>query len=227
MSNDNAKRAAGYKAAELIEDGMKVGLGTGSTAFFFIERLIERVKAGLQIQAIATSKASTEQAKKGGLTLIEPHDLINLDVDVDGADEIDLQKQMIKGGGGALFREKIIASSSKEMIVIIDEKKKVEKLGKHALPIEISPYGLNSTLEKLRRIEITGHIRMLGDKFYYTDNGNLILDSNIEKFNGDLNHLDHKIIAIPGVIETGLFLGLAGRVIVGYEDGHVDVLENL
>lgn len=227
MSNDNAKRAAGYKAAELVEDGMKVGLGTGSTAFFFIEKLIQRVKEGLHIQVIATSKASTEQAKIGGLTLIEPQDLISLDLDVDGADEIDPQKQMIKGGGGALFREKIIASSSKEMIVIIDEHKKVEKLGKHALPIEISPYGLNSIIEKLRRIEITGQIRMQDNKFYYTDNGNLILDSNIEKFNGDLKILDHKIISIPGVIETGLFLGLAGRVIIGYEDGHVDVLEKL
>ncbi len=227
MSNDNAKQAAGYKAAELVEDGMKVGLGTGSTAYFFIEKLIERCKAGLKIEAIATSKKSSEQAEAGGIKLILPEQLQCLDIDIDGADEIDHHKQMIKGGGGALFREKIIACAAKEMIVVIDETKLVEKLGAHPLPIEITPYGHPSIIEKLRRLEVCGEVRRDGEKLYLTDNGNLILDANMGGYTQSLQELDQKILSIPGVIESGFFWNLAGRVVVGYNDGHAEVKESL
>ncbi|MCH9632281.1 MAG: Ribose-5-phosphate isomerase A [Chlamydiae bacterium] len=223
MSNDKAKQAAGYKAAELVEDGMKVGLGTGSTAYFFIEKLIERCKSGLKIEAIATSKKSSDQAKAGGIKLIPCDQLEYLDIDVDGADEINLQKQMIKGGGGALFREKIIACSAREMIVIVSEDKIVEKLGEHALPIEITSYGYPSIIEKLRRLDVVGEIRKDKEKFYVTDNGNLILDANMKNYSGDFRELDTKIIKIPGVIETGLFWNLAGRVVIGYNDGRAEI----
>lgn len=227
MSNDNAKRAAGYKAAELVEDGMKVGLGTGSTAYYFIEKLIERCKKGLKVEAIATSKKSSAQAKAGGIPLIDPKELTYLDIDVDGADEIDHHKQMIKGGGGALFREKIIASAAKEMIVVIDESKLVEKLGAHPLPIEITPYGYPSIVEKLKRLGLQGKLRKDGEVFYLTDNGNMILDARIEKLDEDLNSLDRKILRIPGVIESGFFWNLAGRVVIGYNDGNAEIKDVL
>lgn len=227
MSNDNAKRACGYAAADLVQDGMKVGLGTGSTAFFFIERLIERCKDGLKIQAIATSEASTNQAKAGQIPLIDPHQLVYLDIDIDGADEIDRNKQMIKGGGGALFREKIIASCAKEMVVVVDESKIVDRLGKHRLPIEISPYGYTSIIEKLKRLEVVGDIRKNKNEFYLTDNKNYILDADIQDYSGDLEELGEKLIRIPGVIETGFFWNLAGRVVVGYSDGRAEVKESL
>lgn len=227
MSNDKAKQAAGYKAAELVEDGMKVGLGTGSTAYFFIEKLVERCKAGLKIEAIATSKKSSDQAEAGGIKLMSSDQLEYLDIDIDGADEIDHQKQMIKGGGGALFREKIIACAAREMIVVVSEEKIVEKLGKHALPIEITSYGYLSIVEKLRRLDVIGEIRKNGDQFYLTDNGNLILDAKMENYSGSFQELDTKIIKIPGVIETGLFWNLAGRVVIGYNDGRAEIKDAL
>ncbi len=227
MSNDKAKRAAGYKAAELLQNGMKVGLGTGSTAFYFIEKLIERCKQGLKIEAIATSQSSAKQAEQGGIPLIAPEHLEQLDIDVDGADEIDYQKQMIKGGGGALFREKIIACAAKEMIVVIDESKLVKKLGAYPLPIELTSYGCLSIIEKLKRLEIDGELRKRGDQLYRTDNGNYIFDAKISHFSDDLQKLDEKILQIPGVIETGFFWNLAGRVVIGYLDGRVEVKDNL
>lgn len=227
MSNDKGKRAAGYKAAELVEDGMKVGLGTGSTAYFFIERLIERVKEGLKVEGVATSKKSTEQATRGGIKLIEPKDLSMLDLDIDGADEIDSDKQMIKGGGGALFREKIIASSAKEMIVVVDESKVVKRLGSHPLPIEVSLFGTPYILKELEKLGLQGELRQQNNALYMTDNGNTIFDANIKNYTEDLKALDEKISHIPGVIETGFFWNLAGRVIVGYNDGRVEVKDTL
>lgn len=227
MSNDKAKQVAGYKAAELVEHNMKVGLGTGSTAYFFIERLIQRCQEGLKIQAIATSKKSTEQAKAGNIPLIDSSELIQLDLDVDGADEIDINKQMIKGGGGALFREKIIASSAKEMIVVIDESKLVEKLGKHLLPIEISTYGYAYIVKEIQNLGVFGDIRKDNDKFYVTDNQNYIYDVNIENYSDDFQNLDKKIKNIPGVVETGFFWNLAQRVVIGYSDGRVEVKDKL
>lgn len=227
MSNDKAKQAAGYKAAELIQNGMKVGLGTGSTAFYFIEKLIERCKQGLKIEAIATSQQSSQQAQEGGIPLISPDRLEQLDIDVDGADEIDPQKQMIKGGGGALFREKIIACAAKEMVIVIDETKLVKKLGTHVLPIEITSYGHPSIIEKLKRLEIDGKLRYQNNQHYLTDSGNYIFDADISNFLGDMQKLDKKILQIPGVIETGFFWNLAGRVIIGYSDGRSEVKESL
>lgn len=227
MSNDKAKQAAGYKAAELIKDGMRVGLGTGSTAFYFIEKLIERCQNGLKIEAIATSQQSSEQAKNGGIKLINADQMVQLDVDVDGADEIDHNKQMIKGGGGALFREKIIACAAKEMVVVVDEAKIVEKLGTHLLPIEIAPFGFASILEKLKRLELTGNLRRKENNLYMTDNQNYIFDANIQNYSEDLRKLDEKIKSIPGVIETGFFWNLAGRVVVGYFDGRAEIKESL
>lgn len=227
MSNDKAKRAAGSAAAMLVQEGMKVGLGTGSTAFFFIEELIKRCQDGLKIQAVATSVASTEQAQAGNIPLIAEDQLEHLDLVVDGADEIDREMQMIKGGGGALFHEKIIASAASEMVVVVDENKIVDKLGKHKLPIEITPFGVLSIRAQLKHLGVEGELRIKGGELYKTDSGNLILDADIEKYPSRYQDLDAQILRIPGVIETGFFWNLAKRVIVGYSDGHYEIKETL
>ncbi len=222
MSNKEAKKAAGYFAAELIKDGMKVGIGTGSTVFYFIEKLLERCKGGLKISAAFSSIRSKELALKGPIKWI-PDDLFTrLDVTVDGADEIDPAKNMIKGGGGALLREKMLASSSDEMIVIVDESKARPCLGEVKLPVEICPFAYTSTIHKIEALSLQGEIRKGEDgQPYHTDNGNLIIDLELTPplFNPEKLHAD--LITIPGVMETGLFTSLAGRVIVGHSDGQV------
>ncbi|MBS0620917.1 MAG: ribose-5-phosphate isomerase RpiA [Verrucomicrobia bacterium] len=218
MSRDAVKKAVGYKAAELIENGMRVGLGTGSTAFYFIERLIERCRTGLKIHAVATSIQSQKMAEEGGIPLLPITEVTALDVTVDGADEIDEKKRMIKGGGGAHVREKIIAAMSREMIVIVDESKLVKELGKCKLPVEILPFAAKATLHHIEKAGYRGHFRD-----FVTDNGNYIVDIH---FGTTLFHPEEeheRLRAIPGVVDTGFFFNLAGRVIVGFADGTVAI----
>lgn len=224
---DVAKKAAGKMAASLIQDGMLVGLGTGSTTAYFIESLIERCQnKNLKIQAIASSERSAKQAKAGGIPLYAMEHLKSIDVVVDGADEIDRQKRMIKGGGGALVREKILANLSKEMIVIIDSSKLVEHLGTFPLPLEIVPFAHHATLYKINSLGYKGSFRFTPQReLYTTDNGNYIIDIKMD-FPIQSPERDHNILkSVPGVVETGFFLNLAGRVLVGYSDGHVEVID--
>lgn len=223
IDSDIAKKAVGRQAANLVQNGMLVGLGTGSTASFFLESLIERCRTSpLQFQAVATSESTAKKAKAGELSLIDINTITSLDITIDGADEIDHQKQMIKGGGGALLREKIVASISKEMVVIIDEKKLVNQLGAFPLPIEIVPFAHILTLNRIRHLGYQGNMRLTDTKeLYRTDNGNYIIDiifpnkcQNPAKDNAALR-------SIPGVVEIGFFLGLAGRVLIGHPDGTV------
>lgn len=207
------KKVVGYKAAELISSGMRVGLGTGSTVHFFIEKLIEMTKEGLQIQAIASSIASEEMAREGGIEILD--DVESLDITVDGADEVDPQKQLIKGGGGALFREKLIAAASKEMVVIVDETKMSDQLGTKKLPLEISTFAKSSIIHK---IALPGTIRQDEGKDFITDNGNLIYDVHPFAIK-DPKALHEKLIQIPGVIETGLFIDLASSILISSENG--------
>lgn len=221
---NKAKAAAAKKGASLIENGMVIGLGTGSTANLFVKELAHRCKNGLQIEAVATSYKSAELAREEGIPLIDVNSLTEIDIAVDGADEIDPAKQMIKGGGGALLREKIVASMAKEMIVLIDQKKWVDRLGAFPLPIEISPFAHPSTLEKLRQKGFRPMLRQMGDKApYMTDNGNYIVDLYLEAIE-NAEELDSLLHMIPGVVETGLFLHMAGRVITGHEDGTTKVM---
>lgn len=221
--SQRAKQAAGFAAASLIEDGMIVGLGTGSTAAFFIERLIQRYREGLKIRAIATSIRSEQQAREGGIPIIDINTVDELDITVDGADEIDHQKRMIKGGGGALLREKIVASMSREMVVIVDEKKVVDKLGEFPLPIEVVSFAHQAILRKIKEHGYRGIFRRdKNELLYQTDNGNLIVDIKLEK--RDNPESDDTILrGIPGVVETGFFFKMAGRVIVGYDSGKVSL----
>lgn len=227
MNNETLKKAVGYKAASFIEDGMIVGLGTGSTAKYFIERLIERQRTeNLKIHTAASSKRSMELAKEGGLPILDVDTLTSIDITVDGADEIDSEKRMIKGGGGALLREKIIASMSRELIIIIDESKKSSFLGHKKLPVEIVPFACQATLYKIQKLGWTAYFRKEStdsSKYYITDNGNYIIDI---LFPRPLEHPEQEdaiLKEIPGVVETGFFFHLAGRVITSYHDGQVIV----
>jgi ribose 5-phosphate isomerase A len=221
---DKVKKAVGVRAAELIESGMVVGLGTGTTAFYFIERLIERCRGGLKITAVASSSRSLEQARAGGIPLVDIDQIAHIDITVDGADEIDPLKRMIKGGGGALVREKIVASMSREMIVIIDESKLVHQLGHKKLPVEIIPFGRAATIHKIEKLGYSGKWRKTGSgEFYLTDNGNLIFDIQLREPTSEPEKIDTQLRSLPGVVDTGFFFHLAGRVIVGFNDGQVAI----
>jgi len=226
MPLERSKKLAAQKAAEYVKEGMLVGIGTGSTVFYFIEYLISRCKQGLKISAVSSSERSTKQALSGGIPFADIHKITSIDLTIDGADEVDSKKRMIKGGGGALLREKILASSSEEMIVIVDEKKVVKKLGQRPLPVEILPFGIQATIMKMNSMGFMGRLRQQQDgSLYHTDNGNFIYDINYPK-GIDHPEEDHlKLIQIPGVIETGFFFHLAKKIIIGYEDGHVEERE--
>ncbi len=215
------KKVAGEKAATLIEDGMVVGLGTGSTALYFIQALIDKK---LRIKTVASSKRSEEIAKKGGLHVLDINEVTHIDLTVDGTDEIDPQKRLIKGGGGAHTREKILASSSQEMIVIADESKVVKHLGKAKLPIEILSYGHIFARKKIEALGYVGSWRVsdatsLNQELYVTDNGNFILDIHFPALLTHPEEVHTKILAIPGVVDTGFFFNIAKRAIIGRSNG--------
>lgn len=217
------KKAAGERATEYIQSGMIVGLGTGSTAFWAIEKIGKMVMEGLQITAVATSVTSEEQAEKLHIPLISFAELDHIDVDIDGADEVDENMNLIKGGGGALLREKIIASSSKKMIVVVDESKMVETLGKFPLPAEVIPFGWEMTFRKLQSFGCTPVLRKKNQEVFVTDNGNYIIDCSFGSIPspGDLHS---QLNNIPGVVENGLFTNICSTVIVGYADGSTKVI---
>jgi len=219
-ARDQEKQAAARVAAELVEAGQIVGLGSGSTAAHFLRFLAERVRRGLKIVGIPTSQATKELAKQLGipLTTLEAHP--EVDIDIDGADEIDPQLNLIKGGGGAFLREKIVASVARRFVVIGDSAKQVAKLGKFPLPLEVIP---------LAQMLIANRIQMLGAKValrrsadgnaYVTDEGHHILDCTFGEID-DAPALAQKLRAIPGVVEHGLFIGMAEMALVG-RDGDV------
>jgi ribose 5-phosphate isomerase A len=222
LSQDAIKKAVGEKAATYIKDGMLVGLGTGSTVLYFIESLIRRCRSGLKISAVASSVRSQELAQSGGIPISDMNQVTQLDITVDGADEIDPQNRMIKGGGGALVREKILASSSKEMLVIVDESKEVATLGKFGVAVEILPFCYLTTLVKIRKAGFDGKMRYASDGSHYvTDNGNLIFDINSPQFFSHPEEAHSQLSILPGVVETGFFFNLPVQVLVGYKDGSV------
>jgi len=215
------KQAVGRAAAALVQDGMLVGLGTGSTAQCFIQSLIERVHQGLSITAVSSSIRSAEQARQGGITVLDMNTITSIDMTVDGADEIDPQNRMIKGGGGAHVREKIVATSSRQVIIIIDESKLVPVLGKFGLPVEVIPFGHQATIHKLNLLGYQGTLRQQEQQPFATDNGNYIFDIHLPK-QFPYPEQDHtKIMTIAGVVDTGFFFHLPVKVLVGYHDGHI------
>lgn len=219
----NQKKQAGIEAAKYVKDGMIVGLGTGSTAKYVVDAIGEMVKNGLQIKAVPTSKATAEQALGLGIPLLDINDVEFIDVVIDGVDEIDPEFNATKGGGAALFREKIVASLGKEVIWIMDESKLVDKMGAFPLPVEILPYGYKVVYRQLEALGLNPKMRMNGEELLVTDNGNYIVDLHTG-VPVDVEDIRKKLANIVGVLETGQFLKMCNRIIVGTDAG-VKVIE--
>jgi ribose 5-phosphate isomerase A len=219
---ETAKINCARAALDFVKPGMIVGLGTGSTAAHFVRLLGEQ---GAKNVCVATSVATHEQAKSVGLTVVSPDEVSEIDVTIDGADEIDPQFRLIKGGGAALLREKIIASSSKMMVVITDASKQVSTLGKYPLPVEITQFGRGLTTRKVEAALAVGKaagravvLREKDGKPVVTDGGNLILDCYCEEI-GAPEALADVLANIPGVVEHGLFIGIASAAVIGDAKG--------
>ncbi|MDA1904404.1 ribose 5-phosphate isomerase A [Bacillus cereus] len=215
----NLKQLAGEYAAYFVKDGMKIGLGTGSTVYWTIEKLGERVKEGLSFQAVPTSKETEVLAQQLNIPLISLNDIQSLDLTIDGADEIDSNLQLIKGGGGALLREKIVASSSKELLIIADESKLVTHLGTFPLPVEIIPFSWKQTESKIQSLGCQTTLRLKNNETFITDNNNMIIDCIFPNHISNTTHLHTELKMITGVVETGLFINMTSKAIIGTENG--------
>jgi len=226
---DKAKFVAAKRSVDYVEDGMRVGLGTGSTAAWMVRCLGELVRdQGLKIKGVPTSTRTAELAREVGIDVISLDEARWLDLTIDGADEFDASLNLIKGGGGALLQEKIVATASDQMIVIADVGKEVETLGAFPLPIEVIPFGWETTKslveEMLISMDVLGRdatLRMNGDRPFVTDEGNYILDLHLGRI-GKANQLAMVLNQMPGVVENGLFIDICDIVIVGYGDGRVE-----
>ena len=215
---DALKRAAAEKALELVQDGMLLGLGSGSTAKYFTEGVGRLVASGMKLRCVPSSRATAELAAKHGIQIVQ--ELVGvIDLAVDGADEVDPALNLIKGRGGALFREKIVAAASKRFVVVVDESKLVKQLGVGVLPVEVSPFLWRTTAERL--IALGSSLTMRGGEEapYITDNGNLILDLMFEDGIDDPSGLAMTIKATTGVVEHGLFVAMTDTCIVAGAGG--------
>jgi len=210
----NAKQLAGEKAVEFVEDGMTLGLGTGSTVYWTVQRLGERVREGLRVRCIPTSRRTEEQARALGISLITFADATALDLTIDGADEIGPGLSLIKGGGGALLREKLVASASRRLVVVADASKRVATHGQFPLPVEVVPFAWQVTALRVAATGCQPTLRRDGGEPYLTDNGNYILDCACGPLN-DPARLERDLKLITGVVECGLFVGLADLAIIG------------
>ncbi len=227
-SLDESKRAAAAMAIELVRPGMRLGLGTGSTAAYFVDLLGSSVARGLDVICVPTSEQTRRQAERLAIPLSTIDETPELDLTVDGADEFDAKLRLVKGGGGALLREKIVATASRSMVVIADSSKFVETLGKFPLPVEVVRFGLEATRRKIlaaaRQSGCEGEIllrRGAGGQAFVTDNGNYILDCHFGLL-PDPDRLALALCAVPGVVEHGLFIGVASAAIsVGPEGARI------
>ncbi len=225
MTPDIMKISAAVRALAFVEPGMRIGLGTGSTAAQFINLLGQEVKKGLDVICVPTSQATRAQALALGIPLTTLDDVPFLDLTIDGADEIDKELRLIKGGGGALLREKIVATASDRMLVIADESKLVDTLGAFPLPVEVVLFGLNATRNMIEMLAADagcqGEIRLrvnADGSAYMTDSGNAIFDCHFGRID-DPESLDEALKFIPGVVENGLFLGIADAAVIGGREG--------
>jgi ribose 5-phosphate isomerase A len=230
MNAANMKREAARQALEYVESGMILGLGTGSTAAEFVDLLGEKVRDGLKIIGVPTSEATLKQALSLGIPMASIEEQPEIDLTVDGADELDRHLRLIKGGGGALLREKIVASGSAQVVIIADQSKLVDTLGAFPLPVEVVQYGLPVTIAMIEDIAdelgLDGQVkqRMLADgNPFVTDGGNFVLDCAFDEIS-DPDALAELLPFTPGVIDHGLFIGLADHAIVAGEKG-VEVLD--
>ena len=219
-----AKQQAAMASLKYIKPGMVIGLGSGSTAAEMIRLLGKRVAQGLEITGVASSENSARLAKELDIPLSTLEQTPVLDLNIDGADEVDPEFNMIKGGGGALLREKILASSARRNVFIIDPSKQVSKLGAFKLPLEVISFATESVVLQLRQMGLEPILRKNGEATYKTDENNIILDVDITNFS-DYPALNTALLAIPGLVETGLFLGYTDTLLIGAQDG-IQVIDN-
>lgn len=223
-----SKRSAGRRAAELIQTGTTVGLGTGSTVFYTLERLGERIaEEGLEVRGVPTSRDTEIKARDFGIPLCGLDAVVELDLTIDGADEVDGAFRMIKGAGGALLREKVVASLSKRVAIVVHQAKVVEHLGSsYNLPVEVVPFARAPVARSLTALGCEPLLRVDDNgQPYHTDNGNEILDCAFAGGIADPEALALALAGLPGVVESGLFLGLCDTLIIGQDDGGVEVRE--
>ncbi len=218
LSGDESKRKAAERSMEYVRDGMRVGLGTGTTSKFVVELLGERVRAGLRITGVPSSRAAEDLAREQGIPLATFSELSELDIAIDGADEVGPDLALIKGGGGALLHEKIVASAAKEFVVVVGEGKVVPMLGRFPLPVETVPFAGSLVQRRLAAIGGAPVLRMSGAQPYLTDEGNWIFDCHFGQI-ADPHRTAAELRAIIGVVEHGLFLDAATRVIVADAQG--------
>ena len=219
----NLKRQAGERAAEFVHDKMTVGLGTGSTVHWTILRLGVLVREGLTIRAVPTSRQTEKLAVEQKIPLVTFGEGRELDLTIDGADEISPQLDLIKGGGGALLREKLVAAASKRLIVVADESKLAPALGSFPLPVEVVPFGWEITARRVENLNLKQSLRTSDGKPFLTDNGNYILDCDCGKIENPAQ-LHRELKLLTGVVETGLFVGMADAVIVAGSGG-IEIIE--
>ncbi len=220
----NVKQFVGEKAVDYIKDEMIVGLGTGTTAYWAIKKIAERVSNGLKIKSVPTSKETEKLALDLKIPLIDISKINKIDLTIDGADEVDNNKNLIKGGGGALLREKIIASITDFYIIIIDDSKKVNILGRYPLPVEVTPFAFEITKNQLKSLGCSTKIRVNGGKPYITDNGNYIIDCQFEKIQKP-EITTREINSIPGVVENGLFVNMTDIILIGYDENKIHTIQ--
>ena len=221
FTQDELKARAATRALDFVRPGMRLGLGTGTTAKLFVAQLAEKVRAGLDIICVPTSEATRLQAEAAGIPLTTLDDTPSLDLTIDGADEFDSSLNLIKGGGGALLREKIVATASQAMVVIADASKEVARLGRFPLPVEVNIFGLGATRRLVEQAAaaqgLSGLIVVRQDKAttrpFVTDGGHLILDCHFGAI-ADPARLASALVAIPGVVEHGLFIGIAKAIVI-------------
>ncbi|HEX8503132.1 MAG TPA: ribose-5-phosphate isomerase RpiA [Pyrinomonadaceae bacterium] len=221
----DAKQRAGFKAAEFVEDGMSVGLGTGSTARWLVERLGARVREeGLRVRCVPTSRRTEEQARHLGIPLVQLGEAGRLDLAIDGADEIGPDLALIKGGGGALLREKMVASAARRFVVIADASKRVDVLGRFPLPVEVVQFGWELTARRVAALTKAEAVlrRAGGGEPYLTDNGNYVLDCLCGEI-PDPARTERGLKALTGVVESGLFVGMADLAVVA-TDADVEIM---
>ncbi|MBK5272233.1 MAG: ribose-5-phosphate isomerase RpiA [Bacteroidia bacterium] len=215
------KQQLGKEAALLVQSDTTIGIGSGSTVFFFIEALAQRVASGLKCLSVPTSEQSRLLAHQNGIATVTLNDVDEIVLTIDGADEIDPQLQLIKGGGGALLQEKMVAAASKQLIIIADNSKLVSQLGSFPLPIEVVPYGWKQVQHYIQKMySIRCELRIKNNETYITDHRHYILDCHFQRIT-DLVNLNNELHQIPGLIETGLFINMADMAIIGYPDGTI------
>jgi len=219
----NEKQLAAEKSFEFIKDGMTLGLGTGSTVFYLVQKIAVQIKSGLNINCVSTSRQTTELAKSLGIKLVELNNVDKIDLTIDGADEVDENLNGIKGGGGALLFEKIVAKASDKVIWIIDSSKLVKLLGKFPLPVEVVPFGSNQLLKKFEQLGYNPMIRKINGKPFITDSGNIIIDLRLNVIE-DSVLMEQQLKLTTGVVETGFFNSIADKVIIGI-NGSVKIFE--